>query len=216
MFRDRSEAGGALADRLDEMTLTDPVVLALPRGGLPVALPVAERLGAPLDLLLVRKIGAPGHEELAAGAVVDGDVHQVVFNSHVLSILGLTEDDFRDKVAAKLAEIDERRTRYLGDAVPVPVEGRTAVVVDDGIATGATVKAALRGLRLRNPKAIILAVPVAPRDSLTEIAPLVDEIVCLEVPEPFNAVGAHYQHFDQVDDMQVVSMMTAARKRDLS
>lgn len=216
MFRDRSEAGGALADRLDEMTLTDPVVLALPRGGLPVALPVAERLGAPLDLLLVRKIGAPGHEELAAGAVVDGDVHQVVFNSHVLSILGLTEDDFRDKVAAKLAEIDERRTRYLGDAVPVPVEGRTALVVDDGIATGATVKAALRGLRLRNPKAIILAVPVAPRDSLTEIAPLVDEIVCLEVPEPFNAVGAHYQHFDQVDDMQVVSMMTAARKRDLS
>ncbi len=216
MFRDRSEAGGALADRLDEMTLTDPVVLALPRGGLPVAVPVAERLGAPLDLLLVRKIGTPGHEELAAGAVVDGDVHQVVFNSHVLSMLRMTEDDFREKVAAKLAEIDERRTRYLGDAVPVPVEGRTAVVVDDGIATGATVKAALRGLRLRNPKAIILAVPVAPRDSLTEIAPLVDEIVCLEVPEPFNAVGAHYQHFDQVDDMQVVSMMTAARKRDLA
>ena len=216
MFRDRSEAGGALADRLDEMTLTDPVVLALPRGGLPVAVPVAERLGAPLDLLLVRKIGTPGHEELAAGAVVDGDVHQVVFNSHVLSMLRMTEDDFREKVAAKLAEIDERRTRYLGDAVPVPVEGRTAVVVDDGIATGATVKAALRGLRLRNPKAIILAVPVAPRDSLIEIAPLVDEIVCLEVPEPFNAVGAHYQHFDQVDDMQVVSMMTAARKRDLA
>jgi len=216
MFRDRDEAGEALAERLGAMTLSDPVVLALPRGGLPVALPVAERLKAPLDLLLVRKIGVPGHEEFAAGAVVDGDVHQVVFNTNVLAMIGMSEAQFRDRVDAKLAEIEDRRTRYLGDAVPVPVEGRTAVVVDDGIATGATVKAALRGLRRRNPKAIVLAVPVAPSDALTEIAPLVDEMVCLEVPEPFHAVGAHYRHFDQVDDMQVVSMMTAARKRDLS
>lgn len=215
MFRDRTEAGEALADRLGSMILADPVVLALPRGGVPVAIPVAERLGAPLDLLLVRKIGAPGHEELAAGAVVDGDVHQVVFNSHVLGMLRMREEDFRDKVTAKLAEIEERRTRYMGDAPPVPVEGRTAVVVDDGIATGATMKAALKGLRLRKPKAIVLAVPVAPRDSLTEIAPLVDDSVCLEIPEPFYAVGAHYRHFDQVDDMQVVSMMTEARKRVL-
>lgn len=215
MFRDRTEAGEALADALQGLALVDPVVLALPRGGLPVAVPVAERLRAPLDLVLVRKIGAPHHEELAVGAVVDGSVHETVFNRNVLSMLDMREEDFASAVEAKLAEIEARRTRYMGDAAPVPVEGRTAIVVDDGIATGATVRAALLGLQRRAPKEIVLAVPVAPADSLADLEPLVNRMVCLQVPEPFYAVGAHYSHFPQVDDMQVVSMMTQARKRDL-
>lgn len=213
MFRDRTEAGEALAAALAAMSLTDPVVLALPRGGLPVAAPVAERLKAPLDLLLVRKIGVPGHEELAAGAVVDGPAHETVFNPGVLAMLGMREEDFAETVAAKLAEIEARRTRYMGDLPPVPLEGRTAIVVDDGIATGATVKAALLGLRRRNPREIVLAVPVAPADSLAELSSLVTRAVCLETPEPFFAVGAHYRHFPQVGDGEVAAILAAARSR---
>ena len=212
MFRDRTEAGEALAERLAGMSLTDPVVLALPRGGLPVAVPVANRLGAPLDLILVRKIGAPHHEELAVGAVVDGPVHETVFNRNVLGMLGMREEDFHDTITAKLSEIEARRARYLGDAAPVPLEGRTAIVVDDGIATGATVKAALLGLRRRKARDIVLAVPVAPADTLADLEPLVDSLVCLEVPDPFYAVGAHYRSFPQIDDTQVVAMMSAVRQ----
>jgi putative phosphoribosyl transferase len=215
MFRDRTEAGEALADALAGLALDDPVIFALPRGGVPVAVPVAKRLDAPLDLLLVRKIGAPGHEELAVGAVVEGGAHEAVFNRGVLKMLGLSEADFAGAIVDKLAEIEARRVRYIGGAPPVPVEGRTAVVVDDGIATGATVKAALVGLRRRSPREIVLAVPVAPADSLAELGPLVDRVVCLEVPDPFYAVGVHYRHFPQVDDTQVIAMMTEARKRRL-
>jgi putative phosphoribosyl transferase len=214
MFRDRAQAGEALADSLEDMALADPVVLALPRGGLPVALPIAKRLGAPLDLLLVRKIGAPRHEELAVGAVVDGPVHETVFNADVLSMLGLHEADFARAIARKLAEIEARRALYMGDARPVPVEGRSAIVVDDGIATGATVRAALRGLARRAPHEVVLAVPVAPADTLAALAPLVTRTVCLEQPEPFVAVGAHYRHFPQVEDGEVVAMMAAARGRE--
>jgi putative phosphoribosyl transferase len=215
MFRDRTEAGKALADALEGMSLIDPVVLALPRGGLPVAVPVANRLKAPMDLLLVRKIGAPHQEELAVGAVVDCPAHEAVFNRNVLSMLGLREEDFADAVQARLAEIEQRRKTYIGDAPPVPVAGRTAIVVDDGIATGATMKAALLGLRRRAPREIVLAVPVAPADSLADLEPLVNRVVCLEVPDPFYAVGAHYSHFAQVDDAQVVAMIAEARKRAL-
>ena len=213
MFRDRTEAGEALAEALMGLDLPDPVVLALPRGGLPVAAPVAARLDAPLDLLLVRKIGVPRHEELAVGAVVDGPAHAAVFNAGVLSMLGLREADFADTVVAKLAEIETRRSRYLGDAAPVPVEGRTAIVVDDGIATGATVKAALIGLRHRAPRQVVLAVPVAPADSLADLEPLVTRIVCLEVPLPFLAVGAHYRDFSQVEDAEVIAIVREARNR---
>ncbi len=211
MFRDRTEAGEALADALARRALPDPVVLALPRGGVPVAAPVARRLKAPLDLLLVRKIGAPGHEELAVGAVVDGPVHEAVFNRPVLAMLGMTEADFAPAIDRKLAEIETRRATYLGGAAPVPVEGRTAVVVDDGIATGATVKAALLGLKRRRPASVVLAVPVAPADTLAELEPLVDRVVCLDIPADFYAVGAHYRHFPQVEDSEVVALLTAAR-----
>jgi predicted phosphoribosyltransferase len=211
MFRDRTEAGEKLADALAEFSLADPVVLALPRGGVPVAVPVARRLNAPLDLLLVRKIGAPGHEELAVGAVVDGPVHEAVFNKPVLKMLGMTEADFASAIDHKLAEIEIRRAAYLGGAAPVPVEGRTAIVVDDGIATGATMKAALLGLRRRNPASVVLAVPVAPADTLAELEQLVDRVVCLDIPPDFYAVGAHYRDFPQVGDAEVIALLAAAR-----
>jgi putative phosphoribosyl transferase len=215
MFRDRTAAGEALADALAALAPVDPVVLALPRGGVPVAAPVARRLRAPLDLILVRKIGAPRQEELAVGAVVDGAVHETVFNVGVLAALGLSEADFAPAVARKLAEIEARRAAYLGGSRPVPVEGRTAIVVDDGIATGATVKAALRGLRRRGPAAVILAVPVAPADTLDELRPLVERVVCLATPEPFYAVGVHYRDFTQVEDGEVTALLAEARRHGM-
>lgn len=209
MFQDRAEAGERLAERVAELDLKDPVVLALPRGGVPVALPVAAALGAPLDLLLVRKLGMPGHEELAAGAVVDGAEPQVVFNEAILRSAGLTEKDFDTLKARKLAEIDERRRLYLGGRAPVPLAGRSVVVVDDGIATGATMRAALRGLAQARATRIVLAVPVAPPDVIASLAPLVDSVICLAMPEPFWAVGAHYRIFDQVADQEVQRIMQA-------
>jgi putative phosphoribosyl transferase len=208
MFRDRSEAGALLADALAGLDLPDPVVLALPRGGVPVALPVAERLNAPLDLLLVRKIGAPGNSELAVGAVVEGA--PPVFNRDVLRGFNLTEDQLAGAVASKRAEIAERRKLWLAGRAPVVRAGKALIVVDDGIATGATMRAALTGLAGAEPSAIILAVPVAPPQVLAELAPLCTEIVCLEQPEFFRAVGVHYTVFDQVPDSAVAAMIAAA------
>lgn len=210
MFQDRDHAAGLLADALAQAAPENPVVLALPRGGVPVAVPVARRLAAPLDLLMVRKLGLPGHEEYAAGALVDGPAHEVVFNAEVLRARGLTQDDFRDAIATELAEIERRRTLYLGDHAPVELRGRTAIVVDDGIATGATVRAALKALRRKGPKAIWLAVPVAPRDALEMLEPLVDRLLVLETPHPFWAVGAHYKVFEQVDDDAVRAALAGA------
>ena len=207
MFHDRKDAGERLADALAKMHLSAPVVLALPRGGVPVALPVAERLAAPLDLLLVRKIGMPGNRELAAGAVVEGGAP--VFNPEVLGLRGLTADDFNADIAEKRAEIAARREAWLAGRDPVDLVGKTAVVVDDGIATGATVRAALQGLATRGAARVVLAVPVAPADSLAALAPLCDDVVCLETPRPFFAVGGHYQVFDQVADEAVARMLTS-------
>ena len=205
MFIDRAEAGRKLADALEKMELAEPVVLALPRGGVPVAAPVAERLGARLDLVLVRKIGVPGHEELAAGAVAEGA--EPVFNASVLASIGRRPEDFADAVAKKRAEIAERRKMYLGGREQVSLKGRTVIVVDDGIATGATVKAALGGVRESGAGRVILAVPVASAEALAEIEPMVDDTICLEMPSPFYAVGAHYRKFLQVDDDEVVAFL---------
>ena len=205
MFIDRAEAGRKLADALEKMELAEPVVLALPRGGVPVAAPVAERLGARLDLVLVRKIGVPGHEELAAGAVAEGA--EPVFNASVLASIGRRPEDFADAVAKKRAEIAERRKMYLGGREQVSLKGRTVIVIDDGIATGATVKAALGGVRESGAGRVILAVPVASAEALAEIEPMVDDTICLEMPSPFYAVGAHYRKFLQVDDDEVVAFL---------
>lgn len=208
MFHDRDEAGARLADALAGLDLPDPVVLALPRGGVPVALPVARALNAPLDLLLVRKIGTPGNPELAAGAVVEGA--EPVFNREILTALGLTEADFAGAVAAKRREIASRRALWLKGRPVVPRTGKTLIVVDDGIATGATVRAALAGLAEAQAAALVLAVPVAPSDTLATLEPLCDRIVCLESPAFFGAVGAHYARFNQVDDAEVTRMLAAA------
>ena len=207
MFSDRTEAGEALAEALAEAAPKDPVVLALPRGGVPVALPVARALGAPLDLLLVRKIGMPGQSELAAGALVEGEPPQAVYNEELLRMTGLSEADFARQVAEKEEEIAERRRLWLEGRAPVSLDGRTAVVVDDGIATGATVRAALAGLRARAPAEIWLAVPVAPPDTLRALRSLADRVICLETPEHFRAVGLHYRHFPQVSNAEVAEML---------
>jgi predicted phosphoribosyltransferase len=207
MFSDRTEAGEALAEALAEAAPKDPVVLALPRGGVPVALPVARALGAPLDLLLVRKIGMPGQSELAAGALVEGDPPQAVYNEELLRMTGLSEADFARQVEEKEEEIAERRRLWREGRAPVSLDGRTAVVVDDGIATGATVRAALAGLRARAPAEIWLAVPVAPPDTLRALRSLADRVICLETPEHFRAVGLHYRHFPQVSNAEVAEML---------
>lgn len=205
MFRNRTEAGERLAEAMAGLDLPDPVVLALPRGGVPVALPVAKALGAPLDLLLVRKIGTPMNPELAAGALVEAA--PPVFNREILAALGLTEESLAPVVAQKRAEIAARRAAWLAGRAPVPREGATLVVVDDGIATGATMRAALTGLAGAGARAIVLAVPVAPADTLAMLAPLCDRIVCLETPLPFRAVGAHYTDFRQIADDEVATLI---------
>jgi putative phosphoribosyl transferase len=214
MFSNRTQAGKALALRLAEMDLDQPVVLALPRGGLPVAVEIARALNAPLGLLLVRKVGVPYQPELAAGAVVDGDEPEFVVNENVVRAAGISQPELETAVAAQLAEIERRRAIYYRDRQPVSVAGKTAIVVDDGIATGATVKAGLKGLRRRKPERIVLAVPVAPRESLDELRAVVDEIVCLEKPEPFLAIGCHYLDFQQLTDDDVVSMLKMAGEPD--
>lgn len=209
-FTDRRQAGRLLASEIDKLELEDPVVLALPRGGVPPAYEVAKALGAPLDILLVRKIGAPGHEEYGIGALVDGASPHVVIDKDIARKVGASDAYIKAEVDRQLAEVERRRAIYRTGS-PVPLKGRTVVVVDDGIATGGTVRAALKALAQSGAAQIVLAVPVAPQSSLSEIAPMCNRIVCLMTPEPFYAVGAHYRNFDQTDDAEVVQLLLAAR-----
>ena len=208
MFSNRTEAGRLLARRLQAMGLADPVVLALPRGGVPVAVEVARALGAPLDLLLVRKIGAWQQPELAVGAVSEGG--ELFVDRRLMDLTGATDEDMARQAQEQQAEIARRRAAYLGGRAPVPLGGRTAVVVDDGIATGATVHAALQALRRRRPASVVLAVPVAAPEAVAALSTEVDELVCLAQPARFRAVGEHYADFDQVSDDEVVQLMRAA------
>ena len=195
------------------MKIDNPVVLALPRGGVPVAAEVARELNAPLDLLLVRKIGVPWQPELAAAAIVDGESPDLVLNDSVMSALGLTRADIDGEARAQLAEIERRRKLYLGDRAPVSVKGCSAIVVDDGIATGTTAKAALQALRRRDPKTVILAVPVGAPDSLAELAEHADRIVCLQSPASFYAIGQFYLDFHQLSDQEVIDELRIAKPR---
>jgi putative phosphoribosyl transferase len=183
------------------------VVLALPRGGVPVAAEIAAALAAPLDLVLVRKIGLPWHPELAIGAVVDGAHPIVVRNEAVIRSTDVAEAEFERVCQDELREIERRRTRYLGGRARAPLADRTVIVVDDGIATGATMKAALRAIRRQRPKTLVLAVPVAPPDTVDELRPEVDDLVCLAMPEPFGAIGYFYEDFRQVEDAEVVAIL---------
>ncbi len=209
-FTSRTQAGQLLAEQVAKFKFEQPVVLALPRGGVPVALEVARVLKAPMDLLLVRKIGVPWQPELAAAAVVDGERRDLVFNDEVMSMAGLKRDDIERVAVKEIAEIDRRRKLYLKGREPSSVAGRTAIVVDDGIATGTTVKAALQALKKRNPKRLVLAVPVAPGDTINELGAYVDDIICLQQPYPFMAIGVFYRDFHQVGDDEVIEMLAAA------
>ncbi|PWE34269.1 phosphoribosyltransferase [Maritimibacter sp. 55A14] len=209
-FADRIEAGRALGDALRNKGYADPVVVALPRGGVPVGYEVALALSAPLDIVMVRKIGVPGHEELAAGAVVNGDAPQIVINDAVAAMARLDRAGIERLAGAQLAEIARRRALYQGGRAPVPVEGRTVIVVDDGIATGATMRASLKALARRGPARLVLAVPVAPRDTLGVLEREVDEVVCLSAPADFLAVGQFYVNFGQVPDAEVTRLLDAA------
>ena len=208
-FADRQEAGRLLAPRVAALRLRDPVVYALPRGGVPVAAEVADALHAPLDLVLVRKIGAPGQPELALGAVVDGDVPETVLNPDIVAATGASEAFIAAARQRELAEIERRRTRYLAGHPRVDPAGRDAVVVDDGIATGATARAALHALRRRGAARLVLATPVAPMDTLEALRGEADEIVCLFVPAPFFGIGAFYRDFHQLTDDEVIGLLAA-------
>jgi putative phosphoribosyl transferase len=210
-FTDRTEAGRALAERLVRMSLAAPiVVLALPRGGVPIGAEVARALSAPLDLLLVRKIGAPYQRELAVAAVVDGQPPDIVVDDETMAMTGVDRAYIEAEAKQELREIERRRRVYLRGRAPVGVDGATVVVVDDGIATGTTVRAALKALRRRHPARLVLAVPVAPSDTLAMLRAEVDDIVCLAEPFPFHAIGLHYVDFHQVGDDEVLAALDAA------
>ncbi len=209
-FANRREAGRMLAEAIEPLGLADPVILALPRGGVPLGYEIARRLHAPLDILLVRKIGAPGHEEYGIGALVDGASPQIVIDEKAASLTGADAAYIERECARQLAEIERRRAAYrTGD--PIPLTGRNIVVVDDGIATGGTVKAALKALAKVGAASVTLAVPVAPRSALWQLEPLCGKVVCLAMPEPFYAIGAHYGDFAQTEDAEVIELLAGAR-----
>lgn len=212
IFENRRDAGRRLAEAARRYAVEDPIVLALPRGGVPVAYEVAKALAAPLDLLFVRKIGAPGHPEYGIGAVVDGDNPQVVLNEGVVAQLGIPAAYIEQQKRRELEEIERRRRAYLGDREPLAIKGRTVMVVDDGIATGGTVRASLRAMRHAEAGRLILAVPVAASDTIVSLRSEADEILCLATPEPFYAVGLYYRDFDQTDDGEVVRLLAQAQR----
>jgi predicted phosphoribosyltransferase len=215
-FGNRAEAGQQLAAALAGYRGQDPVILALPRGGVPVAAEVALALDAPLDLILVRKIGVPFEPELAMGAIVDGGAPLVVRNEDVIRHAGVEESDFKAVCDAEFAEIERRRQRYLGSRDRAVVEGCTAIVIDDGVATGATTRAALRATRMRKPKRLVLGVPVAPTESLAELRGEADDVVCLEDYEVFGAIGFYYTDFRQVPDEEVIEILKRFPMRGMS
>ncbi|PWJ20569.1 phosphoribosyltransferase [Jannaschia seohaensis] len=207
MFIDRKEAGERLLPRLQALDLDDVVVVALPRGGLPVADVVAEGLGAPLDIALVRKVGVPSQPEYAVAAVTDGDDPRITVNKDVARMARLDDAAIRELAERELPELRRRREVYLKGRPPVPLAGKNVIVVDDGIATGATMRAALHLIRDEGPARLVAAVPVAPRDTVEEMRRECDEVICLETPDFFQAVGLHYRDFRQVTDAEVATIL---------
>jgi len=205
MFTDRTDAGRQLAALLDEQGIVADIVLAIPRGGLPVGRAVADSLDAPLDIVAARKLGAPGNPELAIGAVAsDGTVW---LNESLIADLGVSEASLDDQIDRERAAAAAKVDRYRGDRPPLDVAGKRVVVVDDGVATGATTTACLRQLRNANAESVVLAVPVAPPDTVDRLQREADEVVCVEAPPQFQAVGQFYERFEQVVDDEAVTYL---------
>jgi putative phosphoribosyl transferase len=204
IFADRVDAGERLATALSHLAGSECVVLAIPRGGVIVGEVIARELGAPLDVVVPRKIGAPGNPELAIGAVAPGIR---VLDPRMVGALGVTDRYLEREIAEQEAEIERRQHAYRGGRPPQPVQGRVAIVVDDGVATGSTAVAALRWARAHGAERVVLAVPVAPPQSLERLRAEADEVVVLETPQPFTAVGEWYRDFDQTTDQQVVAAL---------
>ena len=211
-FEDRFEAGRLLAERLSAYRgRPDVIVLALPRGGVPVGYEVARALGAPLDVFLVRKLGVPGHDELAMGAVASGGV--LVLNEDLVSGLGIPEDVIEAVAQREEQELSRRERLYRGDRPRNELEGKTVILVDDGLATGASMRAAIAAVCKQRPARIVVGVPVAASDTCDELGRLVDEIVCVAMPEPFYAVGLWYEDFSQTTDDEVRDLLDRAIRR---
>ena len=211
IYKDRSEAGRRLATQLDGYAgRADVLVLALPRGGVPVAFEVARALEAPLDVFLVRKLGVPGHEELAMGAIASGGVR--VLNQEVLRHLRISREAVDAVAADELRELERRERAYRGGRPPPDVRGKTAILVDDGLATGSTMLAAASALREQQPARIVVAVPVSAPQTCDEYRMGVDEIVCALTPEPFHAVGQWYEDFSQTTDEEVRELLARAER----
>jgi putative phosphoribosyl transferase len=212
LMQDRVAAGRDLAQSLVKYRKqTDVVVLALPRGGVPVAAEIASALHAPLDLIVVRKLGTPGHAELAMGAIATGGIR--VLNQDVVSSLGITEDAIERVAAREQAELERRMKAYRGERPWPPIEGRRVILVDDGVATGATMRAAIAALRVLDPSKVVVAVPVAPFETLTQLRSEADEVVCLATPCPFRAIGEWYASFPQLSDAQVRRVLSQSWQR---
>lgn len=211
-FANRTEAGRALAHKLGEFAgRSDILVLALPRGGVPVAYEVAEALKAPLDVLLVRKIGVPEQPELAMGAIASGGGYTI--NREVVDEMHVTAAEFGAVLQRELEELHRREQVYRRNRPPVVIADKTVIVVDDGLATGSTMRAAVAALRRLQPARIVVAVPVAPADTLYRLEALADEVICLLTPEPFSAVGLHYMNFGQVGDSEVRELLAKNAQR---
>jgi putative phosphoribosyl transferase len=211
IYENRCDAGKRLARELAGYKSQEPLILALPRGGVPVGAEIAQALDAPLDLILVRKLGVPMQPELAMGAVVDGAEPHVVRNEDIIALLAIPEEEFERICARELAEIERRRKLYLANRPRAELRDRVVIVVDDGIATGATVRAALEAIRGKSPRKLVLAVPVAPTSSLEELEGAADDIVCLQRHEPFYAIGLYYTNFHQVTDKEVIAILSEVR-----
>jgi putative phosphoribosyl transferase len=209
LFRNRSEAGRLLARTLEDYKeKPDVLVMALPRGGVPVAYEVARALNAPLDIFLVRKLGVPGHEEVAMGAIASGGIR--LLNEDLIRELNISQEMIDAITEREQRELERRERLYRGDKPAPDVRGRTVIVVDDGLATGSTMKVALTALREQQPARLIVAVPIAPPDTCESLREAADQVVCAVTPEPFMAVGAWYQRFDQTTDDEVRDLIKRA------
>ncbi|TWI54976.1 putative phosphoribosyl transferase [Pseudomonas duriflava] len=211
-FRNRQEAGRALLEALRPHITGTPIILALPRGGVPVAYEIAHALAAPLDVVLVRKIGAPHNQEFGIGAIVDGNPPHWVADQSAFTYFKASTAWFEAEKERQLREIERRRRRYCGDRPPVSITDRQVIVVDDGVATGNTARVVLEALAKAQPARLLFAAPVGPRETLDTLRPLADKVVCLLMPEPFYAVGMHYDDFEQTSDEEVITLLAQARE----